>query len=393
MKIKPFLPILISGAIFIVFLLMPARWFTGLVTEKTLADNRISLTDQVLKGTLIQNKLYQSNKYYPIYGSSELGKDDPFNPAIALNKHNSSKQTFLLGTGGSTDLINAVELAAQYDQLKGKKLTFIISPQWFTNHGLTNQNFDARMSQMQINQMFQQKNMPNDLKQQYAERLLQFPHAHNKDYLREIAKDPQESSSKNYISTFRENQLMKIEAIKSLFSVTKPPLSHVKPVTNEKASWSEMKDKAVEIGKDNTKSNKFDIRDPYWKLIKENKRKINRDYEFNVNSPEFQDLELLVKTMKEAGADVQYVSIPSNGVWYDHIGINKERRNAVYKKIHSTVVDNGGKIYDMTDKDYEKYVISDAVHIGWKGWVYLDQQIAKHMDDKPQPKVDKQNNK
>ncbi|MBO1199390.1 D-alanyl-lipoteichoic acid biosynthesis protein DltD [Staphylococcus simiae] len=389
MKIKPFLPILISGAIFIVFLFMPARWFTGLVTEQTLADNRISLTDQVLKGTLIQNKLYQSNKYYPIYGSSELGKDDPFNPAIALNKHNSSKQTFLLGTGGSTDLINAVELAAQYDQLKGKKLTFIISPQWFTNHGLTNDNFDARMSQMQINEMFQQKKMPNDLKQQYAERLLQFPHAHNKAYLREIAKDPQQSSSKNYISAFRENQLMKIEAIKSLFSVTKPPLSHVKPVTSETASWSEMKDKAVEIGKDNTKTNKFDIRDPYWKLIKENKRKINRDYEFNVNSPEFQDLELLVQTMKEAGADVQYVSIPSNGVWYDHIGINKERRNAVYKKIHSTVVDNGGKIYDMTDKDYEKYVISDAVHIGWKGWVYLDQQIAKHMDDKPQPKVDK----
>ena len=38
------------------------------------------------------------------------------------------------------------------------------------------------------------------------------------------------------------------------------------------------------------------------------------------------------KTMRAAGADVQYVSIPSNGVWYDHIGIDKERRQAVYKK-------------------------------------------------------------
>lgn len=42
----------------------------------------------------------------------------------------------------------------------------------------------------------------------------------------------------------------------------------------------------------------------------------------------------------------------------------------------------------MSDKDYEKYVISDAVHIGWKGWVYVDQQIAKHMNDDKQPKVD-----
>ena len=95
MKFKPFLPILISGVIFVIFVLLPASWFTGLVTDKTLADNRI-LTDQV-KGTLIQNKLFESDKYYPIYGSSELGKDDPFNPGIALNKHNSSKQTFYSG--------------------------------------------------------------------------------------------------------------------------------------------------------------------------------------------------------------------------------------------------------------------------------------------------------
>lgn len=381
MKLKPFLPILISGAIFIVFLLLPASWFTGLVTNKTLEDNRISLTDQVLKGTLIQNKLFETNKYYPVYGSSELGKDDPFNPAIALNKHNSSKPVFLVGTGGSTDLINSVELAAQYDKLKGKKITFIISPQWFTDHGLTNRNFDARISQTQIQQLFNQSKMPGELKQRYAQRLLQFPHVHNKAFLRYQAKHP-DTTSNNYISKFKENQLLKIESIKSLFNTKSVPLEDVKPVTNSSDSWQDMRDKAVQVGKDNTTSNQFDIRDPYWKLIKESKRKVKRNYEFNINSPEFQDLKLLVQTMHDAGADVQYVSIPVNGKWYDYIGINQDRRQAVYKKIHSTVVDNGGKIYDMTDKDYEKYVISDAVHIGWKGWVYVDQQIAKHMKEK-----------
>mgnify|MGYP006979847931 FL=1 len=45
MKFKPFLPILISGIIFLAFVLMPASWFTGLVNNKTLADNRTSLTN------------------------------------------------------------------------------------------------------------------------------------------------------------------------------------------------------------------------------------------------------------------------------------------------------------------------------------------------------------
>ena len=85
MKFKPFLPILISGIIFLAFVLMPASWFTGLVNNKTLADNRTSLTDQVLKGTLIQNQLFSNDKYYPLYGSSELNKRHPFNPAIAMH--------------------------------------------------------------------------------------------------------------------------------------------------------------------------------------------------------------------------------------------------------------------------------------------------------------------
>ena len=45
---------------------MPASWFTGLVNNKTLADNRTSLTDRVLKGTLIQNQLFSNDKYYPL---------------------------------------------------------------------------------------------------------------------------------------------------------------------------------------------------------------------------------------------------------------------------------------------------------------------------------------
>ena len=51
----------------------------------------------------------------------------------------------------------------------------------------------------------------------------------------------------------------------------------------------------------------------------------------SILTPEFDDLKLLVQTLHEAGADVQYVSIPSNGRWYDHIGIDKDRREGVYK--------------------------------------------------------------
>ncbi len=379
MKIKPFTPIIISLCLFGIFLILPSSWFSGLITTKTLEKQRIALSDQVLKGTLIQDKMFRSNAFYPIYGSSELEKDDPFNPAILLRDQTVySQQPFLIGTGGSTDLINAIELAAQYDNLKGKKMAFIISPQWFTNHGLTNKNFDARISKTQLNHLFNQKNLSPELKQRYAKRLLSFKNVYNRNYLEKMSKD-NVSETDHYLSSFNTTQFEKIEAIKSCVPLSKTELTDTEPITAQEASWQAIRKQAEIHGAKHSQSNAFKIRDEYWDLIKAHKRKINRDYEFNAHSPEFKDLELLVDTMREAGADVEYISIPSNGKWYDHIGVHKEKRQKVYDKINHTVISRGGRIYDMTDKDYEPYVISDAVHIGWKGWAYISEHIAQHM--------------
>lgn len=382
MKLKPFIPIIVSLLLFGVFLVMPASWFSGLVNSKTVATQRIALTDQVLKGTLIQDKMYQSNAYYPIYGSSELEKDDPFNPALLLNgRKGVSKQPFLIGTGGSTDLVNAVELGSQYGNLRGKKMAFIVSPQWFTKHGLTHDNFKARISKAQLNQLFNQKQLSPELKQRYAKRLLHFKDVENRPYLEKVAAGHIQQDQQ-YLSNFQDSQLKKIEAMKSVYPLRTSPVSHVEPITRKNDSWQSMMTQAESYGEAHTKTNQFGIRDDYWDLIKQHKRKINRNYEFRQNSPEFDDLKLLVDTLREGGADVEYIILPSNGKWYDHIGIHKERRQKIYNKIDKTIVDNGGHTYNMTDKDYEPYVVSDAVHIGWKGWVYITERIDKHMHEK-----------
>lgn len=381
MKLKPFIPIIASLILFGIFLAIPVSWFTGLINSKTLETQRISLSDQVLKGTLIQDKMYESDAYYPIYGSSELEKDDPFNPALLINNDkNIPEKPFLIGTGGSTDLVNAVEIGSQYDNLKGKKIAFIVSPQWFTNNGLTSENFKARIAKGQLNQLFKQNNLSPELKQRFAKRLLQFKDAENKAYLKKVAQQPQNVKD-TYISSFTDNQLKKIELIKAMFPLTSSPLSQVKPVTQEGQSWEDIQKQAEKYGEARTKSNEFGIRDEYWDLIKSHKRKINRDYEFNINSPEFNDLALLVDTLNEAGADVEYIILPSNGKWYDYIGIDKQRRQGIYKKINQTIVEHGGDVYDMSDKDYEPYVVSDAVHIGWKGWVYISERINQHLQE------------
>ena len=94
----------------------------------------------------------------------------------------------------------------------------------------------ARTTPNQINQIFQQKDMPSELKQRYAKRLLKFRSVPNKEYLKELVKDPSNPKGR-YISKFKESQLLKIEAIKTYFSLDKSPLTHVHSLTSPNDSW------------------------------------------------------------------------------------------------------------------------------------------------------------
>ena len=93
-------------------------------------------------------------------------------------------------------------------------MTFIISPQWFSTHGVNDMDMAARTTPNQINQIFQQKDMPSELKQRYAKRLLKFRSVPNKEYLKELKRC---NPKGRYISKFKESQLLKIEAIKHTF--------------------------------------------------------------------------------------------------------------------------------------------------------------------------------
>ena len=74
MKLKHFIPIIISLCLFGIFLILPSSWFSGLITQKTLDNQRTSLSDQMLKGTLIQEQMFKSNHFIQFTVLVNLGK-------------------------------------------------------------------------------------------------------------------------------------------------------------------------------------------------------------------------------------------------------------------------------------------------------------------------------
>ncbi len=379
MKLKqPYIiAFLASILLFGIFIILPAKWFVPPHIANQLPKYQVSTDSDMLKGQYVQEAMIKDPHYYPVYGSSELNKEDPFQPAILLKGH--TKYLFYVGTGGSTDLIQLMTLGAQYDHLKNKKMTVIISPQWFTRHGLTEENYQGRASQLQINSIFNNPNISNDIKTRLAKRLLHFKDNKQNDFLKHFAKSHEADG--HFLNPLYANHLAKMEALNSYL-----PFHHQGKLPRlfdksqkQPLNWKVLDKEARQYGTHHSQSNPYQIKDEYWKKLK-HKKSVSRDHEFRLKSVEYDDLSLLVDTLNAAGADVQYVLIPVNGKWYDHIDLPRDRRTAVNEKIVKTIEDHHGHVVDLSHHDYEPYYMSDAVHIGWRGWVEVTQHIKHHID-------------
>ncbi|MBJ8128279.1 D-alanyl-lipoteichoic acid biosynthesis protein DltD, partial [Bacillus cereus] len=81
-------------------------------------------------------------------------------------------------------------------------------------------------------------------------------------------------------------------------------------------------------------------------------------------SPEYEDLQIVLDLLKQSGAKPLFISVPVKGPWYDYAGFPKERREAYYKKVHEQIEKAGYPIADFSNHEYDKYFLKDHMHLG-----------------------------
>ena len=146
---------------------------------------------------------------------------------------------------------------------------------------------------------------------------------------------------------------------------------------------SELK-RASEIAESKSNNNKFGMdNNAYNHAIKGNLHKIKgsmKNDSYKV-SPEYEDFKLLLDVCKEQGIKPLFLNIPVNGKWYDYAGFNKNDRLAYYKKINTMVNSYGFEVADFSKYENENYFLMDSSHLGWKGWVYVNETIDKYYNE------------
>lgn len=387
-------PLVCSAVLLVVFFFAPFR--IDLDSKKVLADASTSMATNVLRGDAIKNKAMASKKYVPFFGSSELSRISPFHPSVLAEKYNRNYRPFLLGAPGTQSLTQAMMMHSMGKDLANKKVVFILSPQWFVKNGVSKDYFNAYYSELQTYQWVDGLKNISEGDRYFAERLMAFPKVQEDIQLMHSLtsiKNNQlpDATDKHYVH-WKINMLAREDELFSKIGmISKQPLidkqTHKLPSEYNPLALDQL---AEEIGAKATDNNQFEISNGFYKnrlehhLSKLEGSQKDWDYRF---SPEYSDLQLALEQLAKQKADVLFVIPPVNERWSDFTGLSQDMLQGVAKKLTYQLQSQGfNNIADFSKEADVNYFMADTIHLGWRGWLAVDEKVQPFIQNQSKAK-------
>ncbi len=317
-----------------------------------------------------------------VLGSSELSA---FNTEIVGNG-NSNFNMYIIGRGYTKCLQSALTLGAIQNATKINKVVLIISPQWFEKDStLSSEIFASRFQKNHFNMFLKNKKISYEMKQQVINELKKLEKSDEVEF-KKIQQYENAYLNGNIIDRVSleisdniGNTKQKIKLIK-LLNEFKGTTKSNETVKFENYDFKQLLDNADKEGKNACTNNEWGIYDDYYnKYVKNSllQSKNSKSYEDFSNIEEYEYLEMFLKICNELEVKPLIINVPVNGIWYDYVGVSKTEREKYYKKINEISLKYGAKVADFSQCEYEKYFLKDIMHIGWRGWIKVDEEIYK----------------
>ena len=288
-------------------------------------------------------------------------------------------------------MVHFLNFAEHTKQLKGRKIVFILSPQWFQPGGADEMHFAPNFSSLQGYDLAFNNQLDPKLKRKAIKRLLSLNTIQHDTLLKTIyegeirhdAWTEQKATFARPVGQVYRYLLRKKDLYYSLIGWA-PHKREIRSSVKQK-SWKQLEIMAQTYGQKNSTSNSFGINNSRYRWLKHRIPSLKNYKEGSSygKSIEYKDFQLVLDVLKESGAKPLFVSVPVNGKWYDYIGFPKKGRTDYYQKIKKQVEAEGFPIADFSNHEYDPAFLKDTIHIGWKGWVYTDKAIKDFYDTKP----------
>lgn len=359
-----------------------------LLNTKNLKSINIEYGSTYKDRGVIYNEYLTENNYLLLEGSSELGapvSQLPVNvfPVKGLENFATTGRAY------SQDLKQISVLGGMDSDKKDRKVAMILSLQWFMGSaGIDNTSFEANFSPSQFYTLLSNKNITEEHRKKYASRVDQV-----------LTKTSQFAPEKLYAKIY-SNDGIQYKLLKCLFepyffarenivTLKDKGLLYRKLITLpekettelREINWTEEYKKAEEQGKSQVTNNEFMVYDTYYdKYLKDNlqsQKDINKNVDL-MNSKEYEDYELYLDICSDLNIKPYIILAPTNGRWYDYTGMTKESRDKFFDRIEKMARERGFEVLNLKNEEYTPYFICDVMHLGWKGWTKVNEELYEH---------------
>ena len=324
------------------------------------------------------------DKTLVVLGSSELAKasNQPFHFKQLFNYDDFHLMP--IGGGNFQNIIHASILGSLGDEFPKKKFVLSESFLWFDQNAMPPQAFLSRVSNEHVYYTLKNPKISHETKEKFMNRVLELSKGSKYHYdmfqrYKRRLLDNKGTIIDDWLNWFDVKKFALNNKIKFYFAANLTPIPSSGPITPN-YDWEELKTKYLDDAKLLTNDNEFGIEKGYFDSIIGSDLQKLKGYASNYKydkSKEYEDYKLILQMIKEMGLDVEVVTFPVNGKWFDYIGIGPEQRAIYSKKLTEITNSFGYKLMNLTSKEYEPYYMYDTVHPGWKGWPEVAEEMYK----------------
>ena len=339
-----------------------------------LAPRMFDLKNQ---GVALQAEAFRQPDLLPLYGSSELVKDIPDSAAHFFKLYPTGFTVFPVGKAGASPLIMLQKLAAVGSELRGKKVVISISPTWFFNRSIKPFYYAGNYSSLQAGEFIFSDQISPALKHDAARSMLAFPDT--------LKKTPVLASAVSHLArhSWRDRTLYRLLRPLGLVEIAylriADHLETLRYITHEHATaglaafthrvprtldWPQLTARAT--------------RDAF---PEQNLRAMRKGGDQNFlatldRAKEWKSLELLLRGLREMGADTLLLTMPVNGTYFDEIGVTAAARGTYYEKLHALAARYQQPLIDFREyEDDPKFLVDTKDHLSVEGWMFYNQAL------------------
>lgn len=155
-------------------------------------------------------------------------------------------------------------------------------------------------------------------------------------------------------------------------------------------AYDNLRQFANEQGQQGTTNNKFGIFNGFFDKKLNNKhlkhlKNSQRDFDYT-QSPEYADFELVLNELAHEHVNVLFIIPPVNEKWAKYTGLSQTMYQECVAKITKQLTSQGfNNIANLSKDGGKKFFMEDTIHLGWNGWLKVDQYVKPFMEEKNHP--------